>query len=936
MAAMFDFRKIEKKWQERWEGEKAFEPHIDHKKKKVFLTVPYPYTSGPLHIGHGRTNTLADIWARHRRMLGFNVLWPMAFHISGTPIEAVSRKLADGDKKTIELYKEYVGLYEDDKRKIEKTVESFKDPWNVARYFANVIINDFRALGFSIDWSRQFTTGDPEYNRFIAWQFGRLKQLGLITKGDHPVQYCLKCNNAVGEDDIQDGDRLDTGIKAFTAVKFPFEDGFLVAATLRPETIHGVTNIWINPSGEYVKARVGNEIYYVSGYAAEKMQHQADNVKVISAIKPHDLLGKRAKSPVESRGLPILPAAFVDPGNGTGIVYSVPAHAPADYMALEELKKDRHWEKEAKHIRPISVIRLDGYGDCPAKEAIERSGANAAAEERIGTATSRLYKEEFYNGTLKVGRFSGVAIKDIKNKVKDWLKMEGKALDFFESETPGLLCRDGGRVVVKTIKDQWFIDYGNAQWKEKAAKCLAKMKLIPAEYRGHFEHTIGWLHERAAARKRGLGTRLPWDTGWVIESLSDSTIYPAFYTAVKGIRESRLKENELTSEFFDYIFLGKGSMRKGESIRKEFEYWYPVDLRHTAVAHVTNHLTFYIFNHAAIFPEKYWPKAISLNELLVREGAKMSKSRGNVIPLADISEKYGADLYRLYISSGADLDSVIDWTEEGVKMAQRRLARFFEMASGIIRHGPKKTEETHLERWLVSRFNRTLKETEGLLDGFRIREFSQRAFFEVMNDFGHYLRRAEKPHYAVLNNLLGDWIKALSPLIPHVCEELWEMSGGGSLVSLEEWPKGNENLICEPAERAEELVIRTASDIHEIARIVGRKPQEIKVYTSLPWKYKAYMEAKGMADRKDLLKALMKHEDIKRYGQAAVRYAESLKKTDFSKEMLDKEGEFKALKSAEHFLSMEFGCAVSVSMAEESGSEKALRAEPGKPGIEII
>ncbi|MBI4020228.1 MAG: leucine--tRNA ligase [Candidatus Aenigmarchaeota archaeon] len=929
---VFDFKKIEKKWQDRWEREKAFQPRRDAKKKKVLMTVPYPYTSGPLHIGHGRTYTIADIWVRHKRMQGYNALWPMAFHISGTPIEAVSKKVRDGDRKTLELYREYVGLYEKDKKEIERIIESFRDPWNVANFFADVIEQDFRKLGFSIDWSRQFTTGDPEYNAFVSWQFSRLRGMGLVTKGEHPVQFCPTCNSAVGEDDIRDGDILDTGIKAFTAVKFPFEDGFLVAATLRPETIYGVTNLWVNPEGEYLKVDVNGEILYLSKEAAEKIGYQMDGVKIIGEVKAGHLLGKRAESPVGKRSMPILPAGFVDTSNGTGIVYSVPAHAPFDYAALEEARKDKKWQKVAKDVKPISVIKLEGFGDFPAKEMIDKTGTSP---EKLEHATKALYREEFYRGVLKgSGGFSGIAIKNIKDDFRNWLKKEGKAMDFFESNTPGLVCRDGTRVFVKVIKDQWFIDYGNREWKAKAMGCLQGMGILPEEYRKHFEHTISWLHERAAARKRGLGTRLPWDSEWVIESLSDSTIYPAFYTVVKEMRKSKLG---LNNEFFDYVFLGKGKLKEADSIRKEFEYWYPVDLRHTAVAHVTNHLTFYIFNHAAIFPEKYWPKAITLNELLIREGAKMSKSRGNVIPLADISEKYGADLYRLYIASGADLGSVVDWTEENVQMVRKRLARFLEIAADIITNkGMGGKGENIPDKWILSRFNRVLHETGGLIDSMRIRDFAQKAFFEVMNDIGYYLRRAEKPlDYAVLDRVLRGWIRLLSPIMPHTCEELWEMQGNSGLASLAAWPEADPKAISEEAEMAEGLVGKTVGDVNEIIKIVGKKPREIKVYCSPAWKYRAYEIARKMDDRSGLIKELMKNEEIRKQGNNAVKYAESLRKLGALKGILPERDEFDALKGAEKFFSKEFGCGVSVIRAGESGSEKALRAEPGKPGIEI-
>ncbi|MCJ7638525.1 MAG: class I tRNA ligase family protein, partial [Euryarchaeota archaeon] len=167
-----EIRAIERKWQDRWFSDKIFEPQSTGS-KKYFLTTPYPYTSGPQHIGHTRTYNVADIHARFMRMNGYNVLWPMAWHITGTPILAISSCIERCEGATIALYENYVRLYEEDESRVEEIVNSFVNPWNIANYFAARIIPDFQKMGFSIDWSRQFTTGDPIYNQFIRWQYDK-------------------------------------------------------------------------------------------------------------------------------------------------------------------------------------------------------------------------------------------------------------------------------------------------------------------------------------------------------------------------------------------------------------------------------------------------------------------------------------------------------------------------------------------------------------------------------------------------------------------------------------------------------------------------------------------------------------------------------------------------------------------------------------------
>ncbi|MCK4688214.1 MAG: class I tRNA ligase family protein, partial [Candidatus Lokiarchaeota archaeon] len=180
---MYNPEQIEKKWQDKWEKAKVFEANPDPDKKKIFITSPYPYASGTLHIGHGRSFVNGDIFARYYRAKGYNVLYPMAFHITGTPVLAISSSIERKDQETIVRMKDYVSLHTKDQKKIGQIVKSFVDPWNVVRYFSNTMKIDFKSIGMSIDWRREFTTGDKIYNKFIEWQYYKLSELGYLEKG---------------------------------------------------------------------------------------------------------------------------------------------------------------------------------------------------------------------------------------------------------------------------------------------------------------------------------------------------------------------------------------------------------------------------------------------------------------------------------------------------------------------------------------------------------------------------------------------------------------------------------------------------------------------------------------------------------------------------------------------------------------------------------
>ena len=212
----------------------------------------------------------------------------MAFHITGTPVLAISSSIERGDQVQIMMMKEYVSLHTKDPKEVDKIVESFVDPWNIVKYFSNTIKLDFKSIGMSIDWRREFTTGDKIYNRFIEWQYLHLKKKVYIEKGEYPILYCPRDKNAVGEDDISSGDELDLNINEYICIKFPFEDGFLVASTLRPETIYGVTNIWIKPNGDYIKAYVNDEIWFISKEATHLLENQNKKIKTLKNFKLFD------------------------------------------------------------------------------------------------------------------------------------------------------------------------------------------------------------------------------------------------------------------------------------------------------------------------------------------------------------------------------------------------------------------------------------------------------------------------------------------------------------------------------------------------------------------------------------------------------------------------------------------------------------------------
>jgi leucyl-tRNA synthetase len=555
------------------------------------------------------------------------------------------------------------------------------------------------------------------------------------------------------------------------------------------------------------------------------------------------------------------------------------------------------------------------------------------------------------------GTFAGRKVNEIKEDVLTHLEEINRGFRFYQPDQKPVTCRCGNDVVVAVLPDQWFIDYSNAEWKAKASKALEQMLIYPEMYRRLFESTFDWLKERPAARKRGLGTRLPFDRNWVIESLSDSTIYMAFYLIIHHLRTNQIDSRQLDLSFFDYVLLGKGDSaqvaeKTGISVdllttmRTEVEYWYPNDERHTAVGHIPNHLSFFIFHHAALFPEHHWPKAITLNEFVIRGGEKMSKSKGNFIPMAEIPRRYGADLYRLYITQIGDLQSLVDWKEKDVTTIQRRikrLIRLFEEASAIPDIPLDDTKLSMMSQWILSKINTTIRDATDSLENFRFRTYILQTFFQLQSHVEFYLRRIKKDdpeRNQVMRYIITRWTKLLAPVMPHLCEEIWERLGSISFVSLESWPTPEEKYINEKIEKAMEVVSQTIADIKEIKTLLkGEKIETAHIYTSPAWKYSAFKKL-AKADVpptvKDLMPVLMKDAKLKKRGKEVNELVQAIVKAGGYWTFVDKKTEMKALKENSNLIEAETGFVVDIQDGDKPTNDpekRAPKALPGRPAL---
>ncbi|MDI9576609.1 MAG: leucine--tRNA ligase [Thermoproteota archaeon] len=875
---MSQTKEMEQKWIAKWENAHLFEADPDSKREKKLVTFPYPYMNGPLHVGHTFTASRVDAYARFKRMQGYNVLWPWGWHWTGQPLLGASQRVARGDQAYIRVLREVDGVPEEELNK-------FVDPLYMAQYYTSEGRLAAKSVGFSVDWRRDFTTVLPTYQKFIEWQYKNLKEKGFVTRGTHPVVWCPKDQSPTGDHDRQSGEGVTP--EEYTLIKYRLDDqSVLPAATFRPETVYGLTNIWINPDATYVEAIVNGENWVISQEAAEKLKEQERKIEVKRNFKGKELIGKTFENPVTKLKFPILPGWFVDPKTATGVVYSVPAHAPYDWLALRDLQQKPETLSQfgidsemVKAIQPISIITVEGFGDHPAVEIVDKMKIKDQNDPAADQATKELYKKEFHSGILKAncGQYAGKTIREAKDLLISDFRKSGLTDSMYDLSEP-VFCRCMTQCIVKILSDQWFLNYSDPKWKELAKQVVDQMNIYPDSAKPWFNTVIDWLREWACARTTGFGTPLPWGKGWIIETLSDSTLYMAFYTINKHIKQNSIKPESLTPEVFDYIFLGKGNQNQVsadsgihsdllEEMRKEFLYWYPFDLRNSAKELVPNHLSFCIFHHAALFPPELWPRAIGVNGMLMVEGQGMHKSKGNFITLKGAVEKYGADATRCALLLGAEGMDDPDWRAENVTDLKTKFEALMGFAGNII-SSDQIAENTALERWLTSRMQCRIKEVTSSLDELKTRTALQTALFETWNDLRWYIQRKGNCNTKALVEAVKDWLKMLAPFAPFLCEELWSRTGEDGFISVANWPIFDDSKVDAASEEQENLITDIMADTNNILKAMKITPTRICYYTPASWKWDLYLKIlektlTGEVKINELMKEFAANKDLK-------------------------------------------------------------------------
>uniref|UniRef100_A0A8C5HJF4 Leucine--tRNA ligase, cytoplasmic n=1 Tax=Gouania willdenowi TaxID=441366 RepID=A0A8C5HJF4_GOUWI len=872
-TAKLDYlRKIELEIQEKWQKEKTFEHDApktlgeSSNKNKYFVTFPYPYMNGRLHLGHTFSLSKCEFAVGYQALKGKKCLFPFGLHCTGMPIKACADKL----KREMELYgnpPQFPDEVEEEKEKPkesdeiiikdkakgkkskavaksgsatyqwdimrslglkDKEISKFSDADHWLEYFPPLAVKDLQNMGVKVDWRRSFLTTDvnPFYDSFVRWQFVTLKERKKIKFGKRYTIYSPRDGQPCMDHDRQTGEGV--GPQEYTLIKMkivepdafcPLRSGmkgktiFLVAATLRPETMFGQTNCWVRPDMKYVAFETTNgDVFICTSRSARNMSFQGftkENgvVPVVMEVLGQDILGCALSAPLTSyKVIYALPMLTIKEDKGTGIVTSVPSDAPDDIAALRDLKKKQALrekfgieDKMVLPFEPVPIIEIPGYGNLSAPLVCDELKIQSQNDkEKLTEAKEKVYLKGFYEGIMLVDGYKGQKVQDVKKPIQKMMVEKGEAMIYMEPEKQ-VMSRSADECVV-ALCDQWYLDYGEAEWKQQANEALKSLETFCDETRRNFEATLAWLQEHACSRTYGLGTRLPWDEQWLIESLSDSTIYMAYYTVAhllqggvlngQGASPLAIKPEQMTREVWDFIFFKMSPFPKTDiprehlqRLRREFEYWYPVDVRVSGKDLVPNHLSYYLYNHVAMWPKDSgkWPQAVRANGHLLLNSEKMSKSTGNFLTLSQAIDKFSADGMRLALADAGDTVEDANFVETMADAGILRLYTWVEWVKEMI------ANQNNLRTGPADTFNdRAAKD--------KYRELA-----------------IEGMHRDLVFKFIERQTLLLAPICPHLCEHTWGLLGKTSSLMKASWPEAGP--VDEILIRSSQYLMETAHDL---------------------------------------------------------------------------------------------------------------------------
>jgi leucyl-tRNA synthetase len=568
----------------------------------------------------------------------------------------------------------------------------------------------------------------------------------------------------------------------------------------------------------------------------------------VASFKGKDVVGTIVNAPLSvHKEVYILPMETVKDSKGTAVVTCVPSDSPDDYITSFDLAKKAEYygiqQAWVKFDDMLPIINTPSYGNLTAKKLVEDMKIQSPKDTaKLAEAKEKAYKEGFYKGTMAYGEFKGKPVEEAKSLVRKQLIDAGDA--FAYAEPDGKVISRSGDDCVAGLLDQWYMNYGTAanggdgEWAEQVRGHInGDLNLYYSEAKNQFLRVVDWLGNWACARSYGLGTKVPWQQDQLVESLSDSTIYQAYYSFAhqlhtdmfgKDVGPLGIVPEQLSDDVWDYVFgrrdrtdLPQSNIPQDalKTLRRHFDYWYPLDMRTSGKDLIQNHLTFNLYAHAAIFPKKNWPRSFRVNGHLLLNGEKMSKSTGNFLTIAGAVEKFGADATRIALADAGDDIGDANFEET---VANANILKLFELrkwCEELVREAIYVPDST---KYLEARNNERLRNS----DVIQRQSGSERFLFDKMFDnemnllvhetYEHYSATSYKlalksgfydftsardfyreatraAGIGMHEDLVKKFIKLqallLTPIAPHWAEHIWlELLGEFTTIQNAMWP----------------------------------------------------------------------------------------------------------------------------------------------------